>query len=82
MLEFMMNALRLVDGFTPRLFEARTGLGLGGSVASAIADAETRGLLERSSARIRPTAMGLQFLNDLVGLFMADGGCSAGAGGG
>ncbi len=73
-LEFMMNALRLVEGFSPQLFRVRSGLGLTGHVASVLSDAEARGLLERSPTRIRPTPLGLRFLNELVALFMADGG--------
>ncbi len=69
-LEFMMNALRLVEGFPQQLFRVRSGLGLTGHVASALANAENRGLLEVSPTRIRPTPLGLRFLNELVALFV------------
>lgn len=68
-LEFMMNALRLRDGCTPDLFEARTGLARG-HVAAAIEQAQQRGLLERSKTRWTPTPHGRRFLNDLVALFL------------
>ena len=70
-LEFMMNALRLVQGFEPSLFRARTGLASGNwhaRVQQAVAD----GLLERSGGRIRATGLGRRFLNDLLGRFYAD----------
>ncbi len=67
--EFTLNALRLVEGFTERLFEERTGLSH--TVLQApIERAETRGLLERRADRWRPTARGRQFLNDLQELFL------------
>jgi coproporphyrinogen III oxidase-like Fe-S oxidoreductase len=67
--EFMLNALRLVAGFTDRQFEERTGLppaALNGSIQQAAA----RGLLERRGDRWQPTARGHQFLNDLQQLFL------------
>jgi len=67
--EFMMNALRLVDGFEPDLYAARTGLPLH-ALEDRMAEAEARGLLERSAARIRPTERGRLFLNDLVQRFL------------
>ncbi len=67
-LEFMMNALRLTDGFTPALFTQRTGLPLG-IVEAPLAEAESRGLVERSPETIRPTPLGRRFLNDVLALF-------------
>jgi oxygen-independent coproporphyrinogen-3 oxidase len=67
--EFMMNALRLTEGFDPRLFEARVGL----SIAAAepgLARAERRGLLERDLANIRPSEHGRRFLNELLQEFL------------
>ena len=67
--EFMMNALRLNDGFDPRLFEARTGL----SIAAAepgLALAERRGLVDRELHRLRPSARGRRFLNELLQGFL------------
>jgi len=67
--EFMLNALRLIEGFESELYAARTGLPIQG-VARALADAETRALIERSTTRIRPTERGRLFLNTLVELFL------------
>ncbi len=69
--EFLMNALRLADGFAPALFAERTGLALAG-VEGALARAEALGLLERDAFRIRPTPRGRRFLNDLLGLFLPE----------
>lgn len=69
--EFMLNALRLVDGFAEELFVRRTGLPLA-TVAGALATAVERGWLERDCGRIRPTLAGLDFQNDLCALFLPD----------
>jgi len=67
--EFMLNALRLTEGFPVELFNARTGLPLA-SVEAGIRRAEARQLVERSAQRIRPTERGRRFLNDAVELFL------------
>jgi oxygen-independent coproporphyrinogen-3 oxidase len=67
--EFMLNALRLVQGVPAGRFEERTGLALA-SVARKLAAAEDQGLLERDPRRIRPTLRGRLFLNELLQLFM------------
>jgi len=67
--EFMLNALRLVEGFPEELFAARAGLPWS-SIEAGIMAAQERNLLERSAQRIRPTGRGRRFLNDLVGLFL------------
>jgi len=67
--EFMLNALRLREGFELSRFVERTGLPIG-AVESAMADAERRGLLERDLSRAWPSAKGLDFLNDLQALFL------------
>ena len=66
--EFMMNALRLTDGFPSALFAERTGLDLTAALAGLDA-AEAQGLLERDHLRIRPTPMGRKFLNNLLEKF-------------
>src|SRR5690606_40493320 len=69
--EFMLNALRLVDGVPAALFAAHTGLGMdafGKSLAQATAD----GLLDPDPTRIRPTALGRRFLNDLQQRFLPE----------
>lgn len=67
--EFMLNALRLVEGVAPELFAARCGLPLS-LIESRLRAAEEKQLLERSAQRIRPSARGRRFLNDLVELFL------------
>ncbi|HEY8068252.1 MAG TPA: radical SAM family heme chaperone HemW [Burkholderiales bacterium] len=67
--EFMLNALRLVEGFPAELFAARCGLPLS-LIESGLRVAEEKKLLERARQRIRPTERGRRFLNDLVGLFL------------
>ncbi len=67
--EFMLNALRLVEGFEVRLFTERTGLPLS-SVERSLQDAERKGLLERDWKRIRPSERGRLFLNELLELFL------------
>lgn len=63
--EFMLNALRLKEGFATETFRARTGLPWSAVAATARA-LERRGLLERTHSRWRPSALGLRFLNDLL----------------
>jgi oxygen-independent coproporphyrinogen-3 oxidase len=67
--EFMLNALRLVDGFPATLFQERTGLPLH-LISSSLETAEGKGLLERDLKHIRPTAKGRRFLNDLLQEFL------------
>jgi len=69
--EFMMNALRLTQGFDEALFEARTGLRFG-AVAPTLSDQRSRGLLELRNCRWMPTGRGLRFLNDLLLDFLPD----------
>ena len=68
--EFMLNALRLKEGFELALFAERTGL-VFTAIESQIADAVSRGLLVRDGARIVPTARGFDFLSDLQQLFLS-----------
>ena len=68
--EFMLNALRLVDGVPTASFAERTGVALA-SIARPIAAAVERGLLDPDPARLRPTPLGLRFLNDLQQMFLA-----------
>jgi len=67
--EFMMNALRLIEGFAPRLYAERTGLSLE-SLLTALGAAQRRGLLSVSADRIAPTELGRRFLNDLLEIFL------------
>ncbi len=70
-LEFMMNALRLNEGFSIALCEARTGLPWS-QFEPAVARACEQGLLERRGESVRPTAMGRRYLNHLLELFVPD----------
>jgi oxygen-independent coproporphyrinogen-3 oxidase len=68
--EFMLNALRLREGFDEALFEERTGLPAERLVDAARA-ALARGLIDRPGpAQWRPTALGRRFLNDLQAEFL------------
>lgn len=69
--EFMMNALRLNEGFDSVLFQERTSLPLL-SIQRELADAEKRGLLIRDHQHIAPTLMGQRFLNDLLEIFLRE----------
>jgi oxygen-independent coproporphyrinogen-3 oxidase len=67
--EFMLNALRLSDGVSAELFQARTGLPLE-SIAPTLQQARRRGLLLDQPDRLAPTLQGRLFLNDLLELFL------------
>jgi oxygen-independent coproporphyrinogen-3 oxidase len=67
--EFMMNALRLADGFAVDSFAERTGLQIT-AAEKPLREAEARGLIMRDHQRIRPTALGRRFLNDLLEIFL------------
>ena len=69
--EFMMNALRLNEGFDSKLFQERTGLPLT-VIHSQLEQAEERGLLVRNAFRIKPTILGKRFLNDLLQIFLPE----------
>ncbi|HVZ45097.1 MAG TPA: radical SAM family heme chaperone HemW [Ramlibacter sp.] len=68
--EFMLNALRLKEGFATTLFFERTGLALS-AIEAPLREAQARGLIERDVARIAPTQRGFDFLSDLQALFLA-----------
>ena len=70
--EFMLNALRLVEGFPITLFAERTGLPPA-TVEARLARAENQGLIERDWKRIRPTERGRHFLNELLQIFLEAG---------
>jgi putative oxygen-independent coproporphyrinogen III oxidase len=67
--EFMLNALRLNEGFVVADFESRTGLGVS-AVEPRLRAALERGLLEFAPPRWRPSALGRRFLNDLQAGFL------------
>jgi oxygen-independent coproporphyrinogen-3 oxidase len=68
--EFMLNALRLKDGFPVQMFFERTGLPLS-TIQAPLAEAEAKGLIERDVGHIRPTQRGFDFLSDLQAQFLA-----------
>ncbi|MEW6098281.1 MAG: radical SAM family heme chaperone HemW [Pseudomonadota bacterium] len=67
--EFMLNALRLREGFELARFTERTGLPVT-VIARALEEAERRGLIERDLRRVWPTDRGFDFLSDLQALFL------------
>lgn len=67
--EFMLNALRLIEGFPVGFFSERCGLAQQ-LIEADLAAAEARGLIVRAGQHIRPSGLGRRFLNDLVGLFL------------
>ncbi|WP_423682120.1 radical SAM family heme chaperone HemW [Undibacterium sp. WLHG33] len=69
--EFMLNALRLNQGFPVNLFQDRTGLLLN-SIEKELQLAEKKGLIQRDHQTISPTPAGSLFLNDLQEIFLRD----------
>ena len=67
--DYMLNALRLVEGFSLADFEARTGLDRG-VIAGELEAARAHGWLEADGGRWRPTESGRRFTNDVIGLFL------------
>ncbi len=69
--EFMLNALRLREGFSLQDFAEKTGLPMT-AIQRGLDEAERKGLIERDFVRVKPTVRGFDFLNDLQSLFLAD----------
>jgi oxygen-independent coproporphyrinogen-3 oxidase len=69
--EFMLNALRLREGFALQDFRDRTGLPTS-SIEGALREAEAKGLVTRDLTHVRPTERGFDFLSDLQALFLAE----------
>ncbi|WP_413912519.1 radical SAM family heme chaperone HemW [Candidatus Skiveiella danica] len=67
--EFMLNALRLKEGFALQDFTARTGLPVT-AIQAALEAAEGKGLIQRDFTHVRPTERGFDFLSDLQALFL------------
>ncbi len=67
--EYMLNALRLHEGFDLADFEVRTGLSRD-SIAPALETARQREWLSIEANRVAPTALGRCFANDVIGLFL------------
>jgi len=72
MFEFLLNVLRLTDGFDERLFRARTGL-VGDTLRQRLAPAIQKGLVASEEGQFwRVTPLGRRFLNDLQAEFLPD----------
>jgi oxygen-independent coproporphyrinogen-3 oxidase len=67
--EYMLNALRLIDGVPMADFPARTGLAPE-RIAAALAAARDRGWLHGDAQRLQTTALGQRFLNDVIASFL------------
>jgi oxygen-independent coproporphyrinogen-3 oxidase len=71
--EYMLNALRLRQGFALADFSERTGLAVT-AIARQLDEAEQHGWITRDLQRVAPTARGFDFLSDLQALFLPEGG--------
>ena len=69
--EYMLNALRLRQGFALQDFQDRTGLPLS-AIEQTLTQAQHKGLIERDFLRVRPTERGFDFLSDLQALFLGE----------
>lgn len=67
--EFMLNALRLKEGFELARFTERTGLPLT-ALRKSLEQAEAKGWLTRDLQWAQPTERGFDFLSDLQALFL------------
>lgn len=67
--EFMLNALRLHEGVTWSLFEARTGLSYD-NIALEVSQLIKQGLLVDDNEHLQPTALGRRYLNQILRIFL------------
>jgi putative oxygen-independent coproporphyrinogen III oxidase len=67
--EYMLNALRLVDGVPQSDFSERTGLPAG-RIAVGLAAARQRGWLRDHADQLHTTPLGQRFLNDVIASFL------------
>lgn len=74
--EFMLNALRLIEGVPAHWFAERTGLP-SSVVDAALAEAQRRGLLVADHRHWAPTELGQRFLSDLQSLFLPAPKCTS-----
>ena len=70
-LEFMMNALRLIEGFPLPLFQAHTGVPID-PWHNAINTALEKGWMSQNGLQLHPTELGTNWLNELLELFLPD----------
>ncbi len=68
-LEFMMNALRLQQGFTRQLFSERTGLAAE-AIEARLVKLRRLGLLEESNQLIRPSQRGFELVDSILSEFL------------
>lgn len=69
--EFMLNALRLRNGFNTELFQQRTGLAQQ-NIEKELELAISRDLLTMNNQHIRPTEQGWLYLNEVIQLFLEE----------
>jgi oxygen-independent coproporphyrinogen-3 oxidase len=67
--EFMMNHLRLIDGFTIQNFEEKTGLSIS-VINNELKTAIDKKLIIANHDNIQPTLLGQRFLNELLSIFL------------
>jgi putative oxygen-independent coproporphyrinogen III oxidase len=67
--EFMMNALRLTNGFESKLFQERTGMPWE-AISMRVAAASNKGLITQDLQKITPTLLGQRYLNNLLEIFL------------
>ena len=67
--EFMLNALRLTNGFALDLFTKTTGLALS-SIQDKLQKSQDNGLISIHNNKLETTPLGKRFLNDLVGIWL------------
>lgn len=68
-LEYLLNVLRLHEGFSPEQFQAGTGLGFE-AIEKQVDSLQHRALLSRTGNIIRPSEKGRQFLNSVLEEFL------------
>ena len=69
--DYMLNALRLVEGFALSEFEARTGLPRA-AIAGELATAVDHGWICIAQDHVKPTELGQRFTNNVISLFLPD----------
>jgi len=69
--EFMMNALRLTNGFETKLFQERTGMHWE-AISMRVTEALKKGLITQDLQKITPTLLGQRYLNNLLEIFLAN----------
>ena len=69
--DYMLNALRLVEGFRLGDFESRTGLDRD-AIRTELQHAMLMGWLRQTGEHIVPTELGRRFTNDVISLFLHD----------